>query len=132
MHKTAELSLHLADIAFDLGPCVNNLILQHGIVHHLLQLIADGVTEVTSCAGVCQVVVPAGKHHCGEREQLVAAHKRIVSLALDSNAVLSVMTGLMGKGAIQSGTEGDLTCVLFYSTKPTKESEDECGLMYCQ
>ena len=123
LHKNAEINLHLFDVAFDLGPCVNNLILQHGVIHHLLQLVTDGVTEVTSCAGVCQVVIPAGKHHCGEREQLVAAHKCIVSFALDSKAVLSLKTGLTDKGAMQSGTQGDLKHVLFDSTEPIKESE---------
>ena len=73
---------HLAYVGFDFGPGVLNLVLQQGVIHHLLQLIPDGVTQVARCPSICQVVVPAGKHHCGEGEQLVAVHKATVAVTL--------------------------------------------------
>ncbi len=73
---------HLAYVGFDFGPDVLDLVLQQGVIHHLLQLIPDGVTQVARRPSICQVVVPAGKDHCGEGEQLVAVHKPTVSLTL--------------------------------------------------
>ena len=75
---------NLANIGLDFGPGVFDFVLQQGIIHHLLQLVPDGVPQVTRSPGVCQVVVPAGKYHSGKREQLVVTHKTTVTFALHS------------------------------------------------
>ena len=89
----------LAYVGFDFGLGVLNLILQQGVIHHLLQLIPDGVTQVTCRPSICQVVVPAGKHHCGEGEQLVAAHKPTVALTL--RLQIGYVCGLQGGAVVQ-------------------------------
>ncbi len=87
----------LAYVGFDFGPGVLNLVLQQGIIHHLLQLIPDGVTQVARRPSICQVVVPAGKHHRGEGEQLVAVHKATVALTLhlQTGCVCSLQGGIV-------------------------------------
>ena len=80
----------LAYVGFDSGPGVLDLVLQQGVIYHLLQLIPDGVTQVACRPSICQVVVPAGKHHRGEGEQLVAVHKATVALTLRSQSMLSL------------------------------------------
>jgi len=84
----AGMQSDLAYVGFDFGPGVLDLVLQQGIIHHLLQLIPDGVTQVARRPSICQVVVPAGKHYRGEGEQLVAAHKATVALTLRSQSRL--------------------------------------------
>ena len=79
---TRKVGGYLAYVGLDLGPGVLNLVCQHCIIHHLLELVPDGVAQVASCSCVCQVVVPAGKHHSGEGKQPIAAHKSTVSFTL--------------------------------------------------
>ncbi len=103
----AGMQSHLAYIGFDFGPGVLNLVLQQGVIHHLLQLIPDGVTKVARRPSICQVVVPAGKHHCGEGEQLVAVHKATVALTLrlQIGCVCSSSGGAFCR-LMMSGSEG--------------------------
>lgn len=97
----------LAYVGFDFGPGVLDLVLQQGIIHHLLELIPDGVTQVARRPSICQVVVPASKHHCGEGEQLVAVHKATVAitLRLQTGCVCGSSGGTVCR-SMMSGSEG--------------------------
>lgn len=72
----------LADVSLDFGSRVLNLVLQQGIIHHLLQLVPDGVAQVSGRPSICKMVVPACKHDSREGKQLVAANKPCVTIAL--------------------------------------------------
>ena len=73
---------YLANVGLDPGSGVLNLVFQQSIVHHFLQLVANGVAQVACRRCIRQVVVPAGKHHSGEGEQPVLAHKSAVAFSL--------------------------------------------------
>ena len=42
----------LADVSLDFGSRVLNLVLQQGIIHHLLQLVPDGVAQVAGSPSI--------------------------------------------------------------------------------
>lgn len=82
MTSSNTVGEYLAYVGLDPGPSVLNLVCQHCVIHHFLELVPNGMAQVAGCTCICQVVVPAGKHHSGEGEQLIAAHKSTVSFTL--------------------------------------------------